>query len=181
VTEDKDDDENMEIKKTNSLTKEEIRAIREVEEIVLKEEDLEATVYLDSSMNSDNSIPSFYLLYENNTLLSFLSLFIPEKEAEVMAFTHPAFRHQGYFTSLLKEALTELKGKVPSLLFTLESKSGSGKETLKHLPAATFSHAEYKMVFHPKAQPIALKEGIAYTKQNTPSAAFKSKFPINYS
>lgn len=59
----------------------------------------------DPSIYIDPNIKSFYLEYEDENLIGFLSLFyVDTKEMEIVSFIHPKYRNKGYFTKLLNEA-----------------------------------------------------------------------------
>ena len=69
---------------------------------------MQNAVFLSNELNVDRTAPCFYLGYVKaeeksgeEKLVSFLSVFFPTKEdGEIVAFTHPGFRRQGYFTAL---------------------------------------------------------------------------------
>ncbi len=157
----------MKIHKTSTLNDFEIKEIQALEEIALAPEKLQNKVWLSSQMNFTPDLPCFFLLYENNELISFLSLFMPTKEeAEVIAFTHPEQRRKGYFKTLLAEAEEVIReANIPSFLFNVETKSRSGNECLKSFQSAVFSHSEYRMEYVPLASDIIeRKERISVTQ-----------------
>ena len=92
---------------------------------------------------------TFYALYYiEDSPVSFLSLFCPDgKTAEISGFTHPAFRNRGYFSVLLKEALTEAKKTFGEPEFAFQALS-SDPDTAAYLRARglSFSHSECLMV-----------------------------------
>lgn len=96
----------------NSLTKKEINDIKALNSLCK----IERIPNFDTSFYIDPKLSCFYLEYENNKLISFLSLFYSDtKEIEIVGITHPYFRGQGYFTKLL----TEAKKVIPSNLLIL--------------------------------------------------------------
>ena len=125
-----------------------IRDIRELETICKRHEVLRGTISLDQAMNFNPEIKSFYLLYEEEKLVSVLSLFIPTPAAaEVSAYTAPEKRSQGHFTALMERAVTELKRhNIPELLLVCESGSQSGKAVLARLEAS-YRFTEYLMCY----------------------------------
>lgn len=99
----------------------------------LKEENLERTLYLESDINYYVNMNCFYLLYNNQKLVSVLTIFQPLKdEAEISAYTLQAERKKGYFDVLLSNAEEELCGfGVKRILFVVEPESKSGMAALK--------------------------------------------------
>ena len=92
-------------------------------------------------------IPIFYLLYENNELISFLSLFLPNRyEGEVMAFTHPMARQRGYFTRLWNEVLEQLDDYMEEmdLLFVTDGQSPDALAALEAMEGE-YQYSEYIM------------------------------------
>lgn len=92
-----------------------------------------------------------YLLYDNQKLVSTLSLFFPDSEScECRAFTHPDFRRKGYFSMLLDEVVDELDareeaaGSDISFYFVTDGKSHTALMTLKALDAR-YWYSEYMM------------------------------------
>ena len=133
---------------TNTLTGEQIRQIRELEKICQGHEGLKRSVFLSNEINFDQSIDCFYLLYEEDRLMAFLSLFIPlEEEAEVSAYTLPGQRKKGYFHLLLKKAAEELeKYKIGRILFVHEPLGTDAKHILETL-RTEYAYSEYLMAF----------------------------------
>ena len=85
-------------------------------------------MFLSPELNVYKDIPSFFLCYEENQLVSFLGAFFPtEEEVEFNGFTHPAFRRQGYFSSLIGFALqTYQEHPFQRALFQREMQSETG-------------------------------------------------------
>gem|GEM_PF-3579524 len=62
--------------------------------------------FTDNDYNIFPDLPCFFLSYYNETLIGFLSLFVPNnEECELYSFIHPSYRNQGIFTHLLDMAL----------------------------------------------------------------------------
>ena len=137
----------MRIKKTNILTSEQNDEVLALQQVCLNEEDLENEAFLTNEINFDKSIPCFYMIYEDDKLVSFLTTFMPLcDEAEIIAFTHPEYRNRGYFKKLLKCAAESLKNaKVGKILFVVETKSKSGLKMLESLKCNSIEHSEYRM------------------------------------
>lgn len=93
----------------------------------------------------DSALPCFYLLYENNELVSFLSLFLPDQYyGEVMGFTHPMARQRGYFKQLWNEALLKLEDYIEDmeLLFVTDGNSGDALAALEAMEGE-YQYSEY--------------------------------------
>lgn len=95
---------------------------------------------------------TIYLLYDNQNLVSCLSLFFPDQEnCECCAFTHPGYRRRGHFSALLSEAAAMLEemeentGLEICLCFLTDGKAPSALHTLKALEAG-YWYSEYMMV-----------------------------------
>lgn len=87
-----------------------------------------------------------FLCYAGGQLVGYLALYgFNQREAEVSAMTHPAYRRRGTFRQLLAAAKAELKTRgLPDLLFICERTSTSGAACLQAL-AARYEFSEYKM------------------------------------
>ncbi|MCO5384742.1 MAG: GNAT family N-acetyltransferase [Desulfosporosinus sp.] len=135
-----------------SLSEKAIEEVLNLEEICIDHDSLRGSVFLDSSLNINQKIKSFFLLYKNGKLISMLSMFIPTKhEAEITAYTLPKFREKGYFRLLLEKAFEELIAfDIPDILFVCESPSIPGKKVIEALNA-DYDHTEYFMRFDRKS------------------------------
>lgn len=146
-----------------------IRDIRELESICKRHERLRGNISLDQVMNFNPEIKSFYLLYDNEQLVSVLSLFIPTPAAaEVSAYTAPDKRGQGYFSMLLERATAELNSYgLPELLLVCESRSQTGKAVLGKL-GARYRFTEYLMGY----------TGTDTLPEEAPTDKFLQDFPL---
>lgn len=126
-----------------------IKEVREAEAFCKEYDNLNGNMTLDPSLNFDKDMKSLFLLYDENKLISVLSVFAPaQNEAEITAFTLPEYRQKGHFKRLLGEALTELKKyRVPDLLFVCEPQSTGGMETIEKL-GAKYEFSEYLLKFN---------------------------------
>ncbi|MDR3587661.1 MAG: GNAT family N-acetyltransferase [Desulfosporosinus sp.] len=136
----------MIIKSYNRLSEKTINEVIILEEGCKEHDNLQGSVFLDTSLNFNHHIKSIFLLYENDNLISMLSMFIPtQQEAEVSAYTSPEYRQEGYFKALLAKAVAELrKYEIPTILFVCESQSSSGKQVIADLNTE-YDHTEYFM------------------------------------
>jgi len=138
----------MTVKAYKILSKKVIKDVLNLERVCIDYDNIRGSVFLDSSLNFDHRIKSFFVLYKNGLLISILSMFIPTKnEAEIIAYTLPKVRGKGYFKLLLTKAVEELrKFDIPDILFVCESPSISGKKLIDVLEAK-YEHTEYFMRF----------------------------------
>lgn len=140
----------MRIKKTNILTKIQQDEILDLQANAYKYEDLENEVFLSNELNFDRSLPCFYMVYEEEKLVSFLGIFAPTSlEGEVVSFTHPQYRQKGYFKRLLKCAKESLnKAGINKIVFQVESKSKSGLKVINKMKCNVIDHSEYRMSYN---------------------------------
>ncbi len=134
-----------------------IDEIRTAEELCRKHDSHAGSISLDSSFNFRQDLKSLFLLYDQHKLVSVLSIFAPTRqEAEVTAFTIPAYRKKGCFKMLFEEAVAEIKRcAVKDILFICEPSSLSGRAVLKKLNAR-YDFTEYSMKFiEPSLTPVA--------------------------
>lgn len=131
---------------TNALNDQQVHAIRNLQQICFQHEGLENEPFLSSEMNSDPSLPCFFLHYEEEMLVGFLSAFFPTAdEVEVNGFVHPAYRKRGIFSSLVTEARKAYSTlSFHQMLFQVESSCESGKVYVR----ARYTHidrSEYRL------------------------------------
>ncbi|MDR3539775.1 MAG: GNAT family N-acetyltransferase [Desulfosporosinus sp.] len=132
-----------------SLSEKAINEVLTLEDVCKRYDNLQGSVFLDTSLNFNPHIKSIFLLYKNDKLVSMLSMFIPtQQEAEVSAYTSPEYRYEGYFKALLMKAVAELrKYEIPTILFACESQSSSGKQVIANFNTE-YDHTEYFMRAH---------------------------------
>ena len=139
----------MRIEMTNKLTENQITEILNLETVSFGEDALENNAFLSNEINFDKTVQCFYMGYENDVLVAFLTTFIPTSyEGEILAVTHPEYRGRGYFKKLFqcaKETLL-LKG-INKVLLVVEPKSRSGVEVLKSFKYAKLERSEYRMSY----------------------------------
>lgn len=123
----------MKILKVHNLNKRKIKDIQQLVNECLKKDGLERALDLSNGQTFFQELAGFYLLYEDNMLLSVLTIFQPvQREAELSAYTQPEYRKKGYFKQLLQCALEEIR-KVPIEIVTIVVEAGSnhGKQAVK--------------------------------------------------
>lgn len=137
----------MIIESTRLLTESQTAAVVALENLSFKEDALENHAFLSSEINFDVNFPCFYLGYEGEDLVAFLTTFAPiSMEAEILAVTHPDHRRKGYFKTLLAAARAELLGKgISSILFAAEPKSKPLPHVIASLGNPPLERSEYTM------------------------------------
>lgn len=112
--------------------------------------------FLEPEMNYYSEFPCFYMLYDNDILASFLSVFIPNSdECEIYANTMPDYRRKGYFEYLLDDALKHLKqANIEKILIVNEPGCMSGTDYLKNSENTTFAYSEYLMKYDMVTKPV---------------------------
>lgn len=142
----------MNIITTTELNAKQIDEINELIKECALYEHLTADAYLSSELNFNKEINAFYLLYVENKLVSFLTMFIPTPElAEISAYTSPVYRNKNYFTALFTMAVDELKSHdIPSILFVHEPSGHDAKHILEKLNAC-YDFTEYSLVYNKDA------------------------------
>lgn len=139
----------MIIEKTNKLTEDQMARILNLENAAFREDGLENHAFLSNEINFNKKLPCFYMGYEKDELVTFLTTFIPTSyEAEIKAVTHPEYRRKGYFKKLF-EAAKEilLTAGVNKALLVVEPKSKSGVSVIKTFEDVKLHHSEYKMSY----------------------------------
>ena len=140
-----------------ALTPAQCAEVEALQRAVFEADGLHNAVWLSNEINFDRSAPCFFLGRADGALVSFLSLFLPERQAgEVTGFTAPQSRGRGHFTALLNEAAAVLGGLgVPDFLFALEPQGAPAAAGLRaHFPAAAHSHTEWRMRRTPDFAPL---------------------------
>lgn len=143
----------MQIIKTNTPTQDIIHDIKRVEQACKEHDGLRGGISLDYSLNIYPDMTSLFLLYEQEELVSFLSMFVPTgEEAEISACTLPGHRRKDYFSLLLDEAGREAaEYGIRSLLFVCEAQSRDGKSALQAL-RAEYRFTEYALKYRGPAE-----------------------------
>lgn len=143
----------MVIKSFHNIDESQEEQIRELEEIcnLAEKPFLQSYVYLDSKANAEPDRDCFYLLYEDNELVGFLSIFAPGEDGEITAFIHPTYRRKGFFTALLKRVTFDWDD-LKSFSLVTQPASTSVPAVVKKLKA-DYLFSEYMMTFHGKTFP----------------------------
>lgn len=138
----------MKIIELQTISKSQHEDIENLEAICKKHDKLKVDVFLSNELNFNKEIKCYYLLYEEDTLISFLYMFMPTaKEAEISAFTDPSFRQRGYFKSLFQKAVSELsKYSIKEVLLVHEPASKEARSVLEKLHVK-YDFSEYLLVY----------------------------------
>jgi ribosomal protein S18 acetylase RimI-like enzyme len=134
----------MHIEKLHHLDKQQMSEVKELVSICLEAERLSRELYLGNDMNLYENLDSFFLLYDQQQLISVLTIFqMNEREAEISGYTLPDKRKKGCFTTLLDAAEEELLDfDIYDMTFVVEPGSTSGKMTVLSF-GASFIKSEY--------------------------------------
>lgn len=141
----------IEIKSFIKISDSDIEQVRTLEKIVNLKDHLNSVISINSDYNIVNDIPTIYLLYYNFQLVSVLSIFMPKlTEVEISGFTHPDYRHHGYFSMLLDQLNKEIeKLGMIDRLFICEYQSSDGIGFIKSINAH-YEFSEYELTFNQK-------------------------------
>jgi ribosomal protein S18 acetylase RimI-like enzyme len=155
----------MNLIKTNHLTDEQLSDIQNLQDACFLHDGLKNRFSFSNSINYYPDMPSYYMLYDHEQLVSFLMLFTPQPtEAEVSAMTLPQQRRMGCFRRLLHEAGAELRIRsFEKVLFVCEHCSKDGRAVIKHFGAA-YEFSEYTLCFQSAGfvkYPTALRLSVA--------------------
>lgn len=141
---------------TNHLEAFQRAQIEALEAVCRQHDSLQGSIFLSNELNFDPELPCFYLLYAPakadranacsgaEELIAALTVFAPfSTEAEIYAYTLPAYRRQGCFNTLLEAALQTLqKYRIMDVLFVCEPSSKAAAAVLRTLEAS-LEYSEY--------------------------------------
>lgn len=92
--------------------------------------------------NQPNDYDAFLLMYDNDTLISYLAIFAPfDDGVEITGYTHPEHFNKGYFKTLLNKALGLTNS---TAYFSICEQSDAAKHLIFAYDAS-YSHSEYIM------------------------------------
>lgn len=151
----------MNIIKTTSLNDLQKKDIFQLEEVCKIHDKLQGNIFLSNAINFNREINCFYMLYEEQKMISFMAIFMPtQKEAEISAYTLPEHRQQGCFRSLLHEVINELKKySINNILFVQEPASADAKLVCDRLDAK-YEYSEYLLSYNGEPNFIIKNEQI---------------------
>ncbi|WMJ24144.1 GNAT family N-acetyltransferase [Paludicola sp. MB14-C6] len=137
----------MKIIETNILDAMQIHDITILIKDCFAYDGLQNEAFLSNEINFNQNLACFYLGYEDSKLVAFLTTFMPQShEAEIIAYTHPAYRRQGRFNQLYQTAVSVLlPAGITQVLFVVEPVSKTGEQVLQKKEGITFERSEYRM------------------------------------
>lgn len=139
----------MIIKEYCKLSDETIGEIKRLVSTCNDHDGLNGMMELDTSFNFNKEMKTVFMMYDDNKLVSALTLFVPgNKEGEVSAMTISEYRTKGCFTELVKRAEEELKKYgIKEILFLCEAKSTHGKAAILK-QKAQYEFTEYLLKYN---------------------------------
>ena len=100
----------MNIINTSELSSNQFYDAKTLIELCRLTDNTKGICFLENNVNAIENFPAFFLMYQGNTLVSFLSVFVPnEEECEIYANTLPRYRQEGYFRKLYEMAQEQIK------------------------------------------------------------------------
>ncbi len=145
----------MHIINTNTLTSNQYHDCRSLIETCKQADNSRGISFLEPEMNLVKEFPCFFLLYDNGSLISFLSVFIPdEMQCEIYANTLPEQRNKGYFSKLLGLANEKLEEfNIKTIYLVNDPSSITGTLALNKI-GATLIDTDYLMRYNMDITPI---------------------------
>ena len=137
----------MQIKKTNQLTRKQIKEVMELIAECRTVEPTTITPNMTNEGNFDENLPCMFLCYEQGFLISFVSIFMPSPYyGEVVGFTSPPARQRGYFLKTWLEALKVLGPHIEEMeiMFVTDGNSPSALATFEKLEMQ-YQYSEFVM------------------------------------
>ena len=137
----------MKIKISNLLTKTEKDEVIALQAKCNEFDHLKKEAYLSTEINVSRNFPSFFMGYEGNELMAFITTFMPDSSAaEITAFVHPKYRGKGYFRQLFSRVMNIYTAcGVPKLQFCVEYGSRTGIEVAEHFGTTSLDRSEYTL------------------------------------
>lgn len=137
----------MNIAIKNSLTKSEISEILLLQDICNFVDKTHAKPKLSTDLNVNKAIPTFFLGREDDILVAFLTVFIPEGGIpDVTAFVHPSYRRQRRFSEMFGVLKNLYKGYgYNSFIFPVNSLSLDGNKAADNFKGLELHHRDYIM------------------------------------
>lgn len=134
----------MHIEKLLQLDEEKKSEVESLVNSCLREDGLSRELYLEDDINFYENFNSFFLLYEQQQLVSVLTIFLMSgREVEISGYTLPSKRRKGLFTLLLDAAEEELLDlDINNIQLVIEPSSTSGKLAAIAL-GASYLYSEY--------------------------------------
>ena len=144
----------MDIVVTDNLTSDQIYEAIALIELCSLTDQTRRISFLQGEMNAINHFPAFFLMYCENFLVSFLSIFVPDSgQCEIYANTLPQYRKQGCFRRLYETAQQKIREYgIRRIYFVNDPESSIGKQVLRHI-GARLDVSEYLMSYNMNLEP----------------------------
>ena len=144
----------MNIINTSELSSNQFYDAKTLIELCRLTDNTKGICFLENNVNAIENFPAFFLMYQGNTLVSFLSVFVPnEEECEIYANTLPRYRQEGYFRKLYETAQEQIKNYgISKIYFVNEPNCLAGSEALGRL-GAKLETSEYLMSYNMRIEP----------------------------
>lgn len=112
----------MRITSTASLDKAKTKSVKNLISICQKFDKTQREPYLLNILNFDKEMPSFFLGYDDDKLVGFLSVYADTQDPEISIYIHPKYRRKNYASNIYKFFIKETqKYKLNSAKFQTES------------------------------------------------------------
>lgn len=150
----------MKILSLTELNQEQYLAAQALEVLCKAEDGLQGSIHWDKSMNYFQSMANWFLLYQDEVLISLLSAFAPTTtQIEFGGYTLPKARRKGCFSTLLDVAAEEArKYHYQHQLLITDRSCKPGQAFVRQL-GASYSNTEYQLIWHPST-PLASSPGL---------------------
>jgi len=129
------------------LTNEELKAIKDLQEICESIDTCQLKLNFDMLENRFGNTKEDYFHYEKDKLVGFLGSYGFGNKVEICGMVHPSYRRKGIFSTLLTECMKDLKRRnVHTILLNAPSESQSAKDFLRN-QSCSFFMSEYQMMW----------------------------------
>ncbi|MDD7795152.1 GNAT family N-acetyltransferase [Clostridium sp. 'White wine YQ'] len=153
--------------KANGLTKEELQAIKELEEECNSYEELNMKLNWDMLESRAKNQVNDFLYYEDDKLIGFLGMYgfgSNPKEIEATGMVHPSYRRKGIFKELMFEGKEHCKkGNTERILLITERRVDSGIGFVEAI-GSKYSFSEYRMRLNESKIPSFESRGVSLKK-----------------
>ncbi len=152
--------------RTNTLTPQQRTEILHLQTICSVVDQMQNALFLSNEMNTDPTLPCFFLQYDQRILTGVLVAFFPTTaEVEINGFVHPEYRLRGIFSSLVSEVKkTYAPHGFLQMLFQVENSSKSGKAYLEtrfpHIDRSEYRMRLLKSRWQEKRSSVSIKKAI---------------------
>ncbi|GAB3936496.1 GNAT family N-acetyltransferase [Larkinella terrae] len=144
----------MKILSLTDLNEEQYLSIQALELRCKADDALLGHIHWDKSMNYFQSMRHWFLLYENDALISVLSAFAPTTtQIEFNGYTLPKARRKGCYSTLLEVAADEARKYDYEHALLISEQSSEGGQAFVRQLGAQHSNTEYQLIWKPVLLP----------------------------